>query len=253
IKYLTNFHKEKKAPINYFDSVTVIGDSLSDCKGRMLNKSFGLLPRANQYHNGKFTNGGTWSEFLTMSNLMKSSKQSATEVKLINKAEGGSPSAAYLKRTFSPKFAILSNMQKQIKNLTFDEKNLGIVFLGANDYMTYGKKDVDLVIADQQKNIEKMIARGAKNLVVMGIPDLSLTPSAKKLIPEKREHLQKISAEHNKKLELMAATLIMKNLSKIKYFDVNEVLTNVMNTADSINTEKPGSYNTSQAFSDGYI
>lgn len=255
INFLKEFHKETKQPIDYFDSVTVIGDNLSDCKGRMLKKSFGLLPRANQYHEGRFTNGGTWSEFLTMPKLMKNSegKTTPSEVTLINKAEGGSPSATYLKRTFDLKFAILSKMKKQIKNLTFDEKNLGIVFLGANDYMTYGKKDVDLVIADQEKNIKKMIANGVKNIVIMGIPDLSLTPAAKKLIPEKRAHLQKISAEHNKKLQQMVDILTLQQLCRIKFFDVNKVFSKVMDTANTINAKEPGSYEVDKPFSDGYI
>ncbi|EMI5492292.1 hypothetical protein REJ26_003437 [Providencia stuartii] len=256
--YADKLHKTAKKPITYFDCVTVIGDSLSDSKGRMYKKSGGLLTRANPYYDGRFTNGSTWSEFLTNPSAMRSSQYSegrATQpqIELINKAEGGSPSASYFKRTFNPTFAILSNMEKQVKNLTFTEKNLGIVFLGANDYMTYSKTDIDFIVADQKKNIEKMIKNGARNIVVMGIPDLSLTPAAKKLTTEKKEYLQKISTEHNKKTQEIVDLLSVQQLCRIQFFDVSKVFNEVMSTVEGINKDKPGSYEVDKPFSDGYI
>ncbi len=38
----------------------------------MHKKSCGLLTNANQYYDGRFTNGFTWPEFLTMPNTMLS-------------------------------------------------------------------------------------------------------------------------------------------------------------------------------------
>ncbi|MDV5227225.1 SGNH/GDSL hydrolase family protein [Providencia rettgeri] len=258
IDYLDIFHKGKKDPIRYFDSVTVIGDSLSDSEGRMYKKSGNLLTRANQYYNGRFTNGTTWAEFLTMPSAMQSNQYSTGEsedpsVKFTNKAEGGSPSANYLRATANPQFFALSNIEKQVSHLKFDNKDLAIVFLGANDYMTYSQTDVDYVISSQEKAIQKMIADGSRNIIVMGLPDLSLTPAAKRRTKKYQQKMAALSHEHNIKLKQVAAKMNLQQSCKIQYFDVNQVFEKIMGIANTINAEKPGSYNTDEAFSDGYI
>ncbi|WP_419210270.1 SGNH/GDSL hydrolase family protein [Providencia manganoxydans] len=98
-----------------------------------------------------------------------------------------------------------------------------------------------------------MIKNGARNIVVMGIPDLSLTPAAKKLTTEKKEYLQKISTEHNKKTQEIVDLLSVQQLCRIQFFDVSKVFNEVMSTVEGINKDKPGSYEVDKPFSDGYI
>lgn len=258
IDYLNMFHKGKKDPIRYFDSITVIGDSLSDSEGRMYKKSGGLLTRANQYYNGRFTNGMTWAEFLTMPTLMKNNQYSIGEskdpsVKLINKSQGGSPCANYFKTTKNPKFLVLSNIEKQTSHLSFDNKDLDIIFLGANDYMTYSQTNVDYVISSQKKAIQKMIEDGSRNIIVMGLPDLSLTPAAKRRTKKYQQKMATLSHEHNIKLEQLVAKMRLHQPCKIQYFDVNQVFEKIMDITNTINAKKPGSYEVNKAFSDGYI
>lgn len=148
----------KKSIIDYFDRVIVIGDSLSDSEKRMYHKSKGLIPRSSQYYKGKFTNGSVWTEFLTMPSIMQSVAfhkgiSHDPKVTLINRAEGGAPCASY--STSSPKFRFLSNMEKQIKGLNFTEKDLVIVFIGANDYLTYHKTDVNFVVLSQKNQLRR--------------------------------------------------------------------------------------------------
>ncbi|MBN6362434.1 SGNH/GDSL hydrolase family protein [Providencia huaxiensis] len=212
--YSNKFNIGKKEPITYFDSVTVIGDSLSDSEGRMHKKSCGLLTNANQYYNGRFTNGFTWPEFLTMPNTMQS-HSSKGKVTLTNKSEGGSTCAPYFKSTLHPQFAILSNIEKQAKHLKFDDKSLGIIFIGANDYMTYSKENVDVVISSQEKTIKKMIKNGAKNILVMGLPDLSQTPAIKTSSPKKQQKIQNLSIEHNNKLQTIINLLKLNKISTL--------------------------------------
>lgn len=54
-----------------------------------------------------------------------------------------------------------------------------IFLLGANDYMTLHKDNVTMVVEQQIDDIEKVISGGVNNLLVMGIPNLSLTPFGK--------------------------------------------------------------------------
>ncbi|WP_285316623.1 SGNH/GDSL hydrolase family protein [Providencia rettgeri] len=252
IAYSNKFNIEKKEAITCFDSVTVIGDSLSDSEGRMYKKSGGLLTNANQYHDGRFTNGFTWPEFLTMPNTMKS-HSSKGKVTLTNKSEGGSACVPYFKSTLHPQFAILSNIEKQTKHLKFDEKSLGIIFLGANDYMTYSKENVDVVISSQEKTIKKMIKNGARNILVMGLPDLSQTPAIKTCSPKKQRKIQNLSIEHNNKLQTLVNLLKLNKNININYFNVNDVMKNITNIVDDINKNSLGAYNKEKAFTNGYI
>ncbi|MEY0473789.1 SGNH/GDSL hydrolase family protein [Providencia huaxiensis] len=250
--YSNKFNIGKKEPITYFDSVTVIGDSLSDSEGRMHKKSCGLLTNANQYYNGRFTNGFTWPEFLTMPNTMQS-YSSKGKVTLTNKSEGGSTCAPYFKSTLHPQFAILSNIEKQARHLKFDDKSLGIIFIGANDYMTYSKENVDVVISSQEKTIKKMIKNGTKNILVMGLPDLSQTPAIKTSSPKKQQKIQNLSIEHNNKLQTIINLLKLNKNININYFNVNNVMKNITNVVGDINKNSPGAYNIEDAFTDGYI
>ncbi|EDU61515.1 MULTISPECIES: SGNH/GDSL hydrolase family protein [Providencia] len=249
----------KKPIIDYFDRVIVIGDSLSDSEKRMYHKSKGLIPRSSQYYKGKFTNGSVWTEFLTMPSIMQSVAfhkgiSHDPKVTLINRAEGGAPCASY--STSSPKFRFLSNMEKQIKGLNFTEKDLVIVFIGANDYLTYHKTDVNFVVLSQKKSIEKMVQKGARQILVMGIPDLSQTPYAKKVAekkPKYRQEMQRISIEHNHKLRQLVELMNLQQPCRIMFFDVNNTMDNIMNVVNNINARKPGSYEVNKAFSHGYI
>lgn len=251
--------KDKSSPdnreINYFNRVIVIGDSLSDSEGKMHHKSGGLLPRSKQYYKGKFTNGSTWIEFLAAPNFMKSNtfhnKETKTpEIELVNHSEGGAPCASY---SFHPKFKLLSNMAKQLKGQVFGEKDLSVVFLGANDYMTYGKTDVNKVINCQKEHIQKMVSNGAKNILIMGLPDLSQTPAMKACSPRKQREMQNLTIEHNNKLQDLVNILKLNKNIQINYFNVNNVMKNILNVVDHINKETPGAYEKNIAFADGYI
>lgn len=252
IAYSNKFNIGKKEPITYFNSVKVIGDSLSDSEGRMHKKSGGLLTNANQYHDGRFTNGFTWPEFLTMPNMMLS-HSSKGKVTLTNKSEGGSTCAPYFKSTLHPQFAILSNIEKQARHLKFDDKSLDIIFLGANDYMTFSKKNVNVVISSQEKTIKKMIKNGAKNILVMGLPDLSQTPAIKNSSPKKQRKIQNLSIEHNNKLQTIINQLKLNKNININYFNINNVMKKITSVVGDINKNSPGAYNIEKAFTNGYI
>ncbi|MEX6008147.1 SGNH/GDSL hydrolase family protein [Providencia hangzhouensis] len=250
--YSNKFNIGKKEPITYFDSVAVIGDSLSDSEGRMHKKSCGLLTNANQYYDGRFTNGFTWPEFLTMPNTMLSHSGKG-KVTLTNKSEGGSTCAPYFKSTLHPQFAILSNIEKQTRHLKFDDKSLDIIFLGANDYMTFSKKNVNVVISSQEKIIKKMIKNGAKNILVMGLPDLSQTPAIKTRSPKKQRKIQNLSIEHNNKLQTIINQLKLNKNININYFNINNVMKKITSVVGDINKNSPGAYNIGKAFTNGYI
>ncbi|MBO1916247.1 hypothetical protein J4727_11135 [Providencia rettgeri] len=86
-----------------------------------MQKSCGLLTNANQYYDGRFTNGLHGLEFLTMPNTMLSHSGKG-KVTLTNKSEGGSTCAPYFKSTLHPQFAILSNIENKQDTLSLMTK-----------------------------------------------------------------------------------------------------------------------------------
>ena len=216
----------------------VFGDSLSDSEGRMRKKTLGMLPSASQYYKGRFTNGFTWVDFLTSPNNMN--------VETINKSEGGAVSASYSK--LNPVYRFMSNMSKQIKGINFNDSDLAIVSLGSNDYMTFHKRDVDKVVHSQEENIKKMIKNGVRNILVMGIPDPSMTPGMKTNDRQYLEEISNISKKHNFKLEYIIDRLKIENKGvRIHFFDINKNLTNILSEAKKLG------YENERAYHSGYV
>lgn len=232
---VTNSTNEIK---NYsFKKIIIVGDSLSDSEGRMHSKTLGLIPSALQYYDGRFTNGYTWVDLLSSPTYMN--------VDVENKAEGGAVAGNYCK--INPIFMFISSMKKQIKRLTFNENELAIVCIGSNDYITFDKKDVNKVINNQVKNINKMIKKGARNIVVMGIPDLSKTPYTKSKGKDYQDELQTISKHHNEMLVDKINNIRDETGVSIKYFDFNGIFDSIIENANALG------YDTDSAFHQGYI
>lgn len=148
--------------------LTVFGDSLSDT-GNMYEKTHKIFPSTNQHYKGRFTNGFTWVDSLARPNGLFS--------RCVNKAMGGAVIGSYkLKDGF--KSSVMSCLKKQISETEINSDDLVIVFAGANDYMTLHKYDTGKVETDQLTNLKTLIRKGAKNIVVVGTPDMSSTPAA---------------------------------------------------------------------------
>ncbi|EPZ8124065.1 SGNH/GDSL hydrolase family protein [Yersinia enterocolitica] len=238
----TKFVAVNNSKVNLHDSTNikklyVFGDSLSDSEGRMCKKTLGILPSASQYYKGRFTNGFTWVDFLSTPKNM---------IETINKSEGGAVSASYSK--LNPVYQFMSNMSKQVKGVHFNDSDLAIVSLGSNDYMTFHKRDVDKVVHSQEKNIKKMIENGVKNILVMGIPDSSITPGMKINDQQYREEISNISKKHNFKLEYIIDRIKIENKDvNIHFFDINKHLKNILSEAKKLG------YENELAYHSGYV
>lgn len=220
-----------------FKKIVVIGDSLSDSTGRMLAKTSGLMPSSSQYYDGRFTNGYTWVDFLSSPAYMNATVET--------RAEGGAVAGSYSK--FNPVFMFISSMKKQVSRLKFSKDSLVFASIGSNDYITFNKKNVDKVVSHQIKNIKKMIEKGARNIIVMGVPDFSQTPFAENETQESRDKLKNLTRSHNKMLSEEINKIDGQDGAKVKFFDLNEVLASSLVIASCIG------YNTDEPFHQGYI
>lgn len=113
--------------------------------GRMFEKTHHILPSYGQYFGGRFTNGFTWTEFLSSPHFLGK--------EMLNFAEGGSTSARY--SCFNCLGDFVSNTDRQVASYTPSHQDLAIFLLGANDYMTLHKDNVMMVVEQQIDDIEK--------------------------------------------------------------------------------------------------
>jgi phospholipase/lecithinase/hemolysin len=158
-----------------YSRIVVFGDSLSDI-GRMYQKSGRLIPTSPPYVGGRFSNGPVWLENLP---------DMIGGAPVVNYAEGGATAYSYETVSFNPKYRIVTNLDALVsdfqKNDSFGPDDLVIIWLGANDYLTYEwTKDDDVQRAVQHiyDKVDEILASGAGNVLLFNLPDLSATPYA---------------------------------------------------------------------------
>lgn len=222
---------DTKNSLDNIDRLIVFGDSLSDSKGRMFEKTHHIFPSYSQYYEGRFTNGFVWSDFLSSPSFLKK--------EIINYSEGGSTSASYSCFNFVGDF--LSNLDKQMKSYSPSNKDLAIFLLGANDYITLHKSNVVTVVEQQIHDIEKILSRGVKNILVMGLPDLSATPSAK--LSDEKEIMKDATVAHNALLKSKVNELNKAYpKSNVLYFDTFSAFNKISEVAHEIGYDTNNSY-----------
>jgi len=232
-KVIDKLYPRPHTSLDNIDRLVIFGDSLSDSNGRMFEKSHHILPSYNQYYDGRFTNGFVWGEYLSSPAFLNK--------EMVNFAEGGSTSASY--SPFNLRSNFLSNLDSQIKDYQPSNRDLTIIFAGANDYITLHKHDILKVVENQIDEVEKLLAGGVKNVLVMGMPDISLTPESEHS-GNKREY-KDISIAHN--------VLLQKNIDELKvkypeakvfFFDTSAALNNIITIARNIGYDTTHSYTT---------
>ncbi|MFP1877694.1 SGNH/GDSL hydrolase family protein [Lonsdalea quercina] len=231
------YRTEMQCDLSHIDRIIVFGDSLSDSEQRAFKKTHHILPSYHQYYEGRFTNGFTWSEYLSSPAFLKKP--------IINFAEGGSTSASYSLFNLCGDF--LSNLDTQIKSYQPSPKDLSIFFIGANDYMTLHKDNILKVVEKQIDDVTKLLKAGLKNILIMGIPDLSTTPYG-----QRSSHIRKfkdITLAHNSLLKKNIEILNEQNDDeKIFFFDTASAFENIKNVARQLN------YDTTHAYTKhGYV
>ncbi|HAK8403254.1 TPA: type III secretion system effector, partial [Salmonella enterica] len=230
-KEINKLHpKPKNISLGDITRLVFFGDSLSDSMGRMYEKTHHILPSYGQYFGGRFTNGFTWTEFLSSPHFL--------DKEMLNFAEGGSTSASY--SCFNCLGDFVSNTDRQIASYTPSHQDLAIFLLGANDYMTLHKDNVMMVVEKQIDDIEKIISGGVNNVLVLGIPNLSLTPYGKH--SDEKRKLKDESIAHNALLKANVEELKEKYPQhKICYFETADVFKIIMEVASNIgyDTENP--------------
>lgn len=209
----------------------VFGDSLSDI-GNVFRLSNGAIPPAGRYYRGRFSNGPVYSEQLA-TRLGVSLKPSEAEYDL---GAGDSVSFAYggagtgEEGTTPDGLLNVPGVQGQIRRyrnaldaagVAVDPDALFLLWGGANAYLFGDVRDPTKPVGNLTSSIETLYGLGARNLVVINLPDLGKVPISK-LLGVDAEALSRLSLAHNRllagALTELGATLPDLNLSTL---DIN--------------------------------
>ncbi|MBP9722368.1 MAG: SGNH/GDSL hydrolase family protein [Gammaproteobacteria bacterium] len=164
----------------HFSRVFVFGDSMSD-NGNLYERSrqiafvfpmSPILPLSPPYYNGRFTNGKVWVEQLA---------------EKLNIPESAVIDFAYAGATIGKNILPIPTLDKQVStylnwNRTGDNYALYTVWIGANDLLRNlyptDEKMLEAMTSKIEYNLRRLIAHGAKNILVPQLPDLAVTPDS---------------------------------------------------------------------------
>lgn len=150
---------------NGINKIVAFGDSLSDTQNAY-NASLWKLPNSNSWYLGRFSNGKTWVEYLA-DNL---------RLPLYNWAIGGAgvttqnlviPGAIQQVQSFTRYMRLAQNYQPQ--------NTLFTLLIGGNDLIKYNSS-VDQIISGETQALQHLIQAGARNILLLTLPDLSKAP-----------------------------------------------------------------------------
>lgn len=151
-----------------YDRIISFGDSLSDNQN-FFNVTEWLAPNTNTWSLGRFSNGKVWTEYLA---------DEGFHIPLYNWAVGysGTERTRYnlIKGIGDQVDSFLESISTNSSGYRID-RSLFTIFTGANDIMTFNVPPSQIV-SRQKAAIIKLLDQGAKNILVMNIPDVSKTP-----------------------------------------------------------------------------
>jgi phospholipase/lecithinase/hemolysin len=169
-----------------YDAIYAFGDSLSDT-GNIFAATSGAEPAA-PYANGQFSNGAVWVQDLAGG--LGLAPLTPSLLGGTDYAYGGAQTGQTLFHTASP--IDLTGAAGQVSQFegthaTADPHALYTIWIGSNDLFAAAKSnappsqiamDIGAAVANVDAAIGALAAEGAKNFLVLTVPDLGKTPDA---------------------------------------------------------------------------
>jgi phospholipase/lecithinase/hemolysin len=216
-----------------FNALYVFGDSLNDLGNAFdaIEKATGEgSPPSPPYFRGHFCNGLIWVEYLAL--LMGLTTNRST-----NFAVGGANTGSA--NTMMPDNPLnLPGLQQQINNFTASIKESGqdansqglfIIWAGSNDYLGGGVTDPTLPVQNLANAVSSLINIGARNILVLNIPDLGAIPLTRNDL-QKSTLLSGLTKAHNTGLAKALDDLRFScdESTNILLFDVNSIFSQII-------------------------
>jgi thermolabile hemolysin len=177
--------------------IVAFGDSLSDTHN-LYNASRWQIPNSSSWFAGRFTNGNNWVEELA----------GKLHVPLYDWAVGG---VGVSDRQVLPwaKVPGLVSQTRQWRQATAHDaaydpgKTLFTVLIGGNDLIFFDTPP-RTIVTEERSALEELIAGGAKNIVVLNLPDISRAPIFK-LKPGQTDVASKVRMVNEELASMIAA------------------------------------------------
>ncbi|NEO71381.1 SGNH/GDSL hydrolase family protein, partial [Moorena sp. SIO3H5] len=228
----------KANAVELFSKMYIFGDSLSD-QGNLFNATAEQIPLSPPYFEGRFSNGPNWVDYLAGDlelnpTLFTTIPSGAIPTQGINFAFGGSTTGTEeTAPVTSSGLVVLPGLQPQIDAFTVpliqagqsaDPDALYIVWAGANDYLPNQRNfepftEPDTTLANLSDALQDLTDVGAKNIMVVNLPDLGNTPIALGVdgrVPGTTDALNTLTEDHNSGL-----SELLDQFSQIPDSDVN--------------------------------
>jgi outer membrane lipase/esterase len=194
-----------KALAQQYDGLFIFGDSLVD-NGNLFKLTGGAVPPSPPYFQGRFSNGFVWVERLQPLLGINANQT-------INFGLGGATSGAtnalsgFLGTT-------LPSLPSELNSFpgSPDPKALYVLWAGANDYLIQTQPrptDTSGVVNNLSNAATTLISKGARNLIVVNLPDLGKTPQEQALGTSASSTALTLS--HNTNLRAALQTLAQQN------------------------------------------
>ncbi|OGV33764.1 MAG: hypothetical protein A3E88_05305 [Legionellales bacterium RIFCSPHIGHO2_12_FULL_35_11] len=199
--------------VNIFAStlnkIVVFGDSLSDT-GNLYEYFKHQLPPSPPYYQGRFSNGPVWVEIVAKNYYPKD-----PALHLQDFAFGGAGVSYDRNSEDDGEEGVMFTLSREIESYLLanqdkaDKKSLFAVWIGSNNYIASYATPMQTA-ADVNKSIRKSLEllaeKGARNILVINIPDMGRSPAARMIYAQKE--LSLASQLHNEDLA--------KNINELK-------------------------------------
>jgi phospholipase/lecithinase/hemolysin len=205
------------------NKLVVFGDSLSD-NGNLYEYMKHQLPLSPPYFEGRFTNGPVWVEL-----LMRSYYPTNVTAHLEDYAIGG---AGVLEEDDSGLFTLREEVSTYLltHNDKADADSMYIMWIGSNNYLAlpdHPDEAISDVIVGIQNNLQRLVNKGAKHIMVVSVPDLGKIPGAQDF--DAVDLLAYVSSQHNKILrEKVSEFQAQYPHVQWLYFDISGLMGEIM-------------------------
>ncbi len=218
--------------------IIFFGDSLSD-DGNLFQK-LKIIPKSPPYYKGRFSNGITWAEHVGNYLYDKSF------IKYSNYCYGGA--TAILHKLQDDKFIAPMLLEEELDlyflQTPFKDRSQSAyaLWIGANDYLYDTTPDINAltnhVVNKIINSAERLLNTGGRGILMINLPDLSLTPYARnhKIVAR----LHEISYIHKVKLDAAVKSLSAKYPNKVMYVDIYTLFNDILSDPEKYNQK----YNT---------
>ncbi len=219
-------------PLN---TIVVFGDSLSD-NGNLYEYMKRELPLSPPYFNGRFTNGPVWIELLTRMYYPNDSK-----AHLLDYAFGGAGVSEEVNDDDDDDDEeVLFTLRREIDSYLLthhekaDESSLYVVWMGSNNYLAAPSNADDAVnqtILGIKHDLQRLVKKGAKHIMVVDVVDLGKTPAAKDF--DAVDLFTELSRKHNVLLKQMVEEMKSEDPSVQWFlFEASSILDEMVNFPD---------------------